>query len=249
MRLATFSLILMTLVTASASADVHVKQVVRVDPYYDGGPAGGTTAGIDLWFGGGKIAALGETGRAIYDPARGRLTVVNLADSSYCEIALPVMRDSVLAADYKARLDRWFYDGSVEPTGERKEIGGRSCASYAYEQWIQLGEDKFAESEKTFWLATDVPFDWKPFIDMQLAILSLANSSDSYREGMRALRGFALAAEMITYDRGQQIVSRLAAEVLGESAPPDGCYDVPAYCTKRDRLPRDMFLILVQLVY
>ena len=40
-------------------------------------------------------------GSAIYDPAHGRLIVINLADSSYCEIALPVNRDSVLAADYK----------------------------------------------------------------------------------------------------------------------------------------------------
>ena len=84
---------------------------------------------------------------------------------------------------------------------------------------------------------------------MQLAILALANNSDAYLEGMKSLRGFALAGDMIIYDRGQQIVSRLEADVLGESAPPAGCYDVPAYCTKRDRLPRDMFLILIQLVY
>ncbi len=249
MRIAIVSIFLVMLAAAGAAADVHVKQVVTVDPYYDGGPAGGTTTEIDLWFGGGKIVALGETGRAVYDPARGRLTVINLADSSYCEIVLPVNRDSVLAADYKARLDRWFYDGSVKPTGEKKEIGGKSCAAYAYEQWIQLGEDKFGESEKTFWLATELPFDWKAFIDLQLAILSLANSSDSYLTGMKGLRGFALAGDMITYNRGQQIVSRLSADILGEGAPPAGCWEIPSYCTKRDRLPRDMFMIIIQLVY
>ena len=47
-----FSLVL--LLAAAAAADVHVKQIVRVDPYYDGGPAGGTSAETDLWFGTGE---------------------------------------------------------------------------------------------------------------------------------------------------------------------------------------------------
>jgi hypothetical protein len=249
MRTAFVSFILVMLMAAGAAADFHVKQIVRVDPFYDGGPQGGTSAEMDLWFGGGKIAAIGQGGSVIFDPAGARLSVINPADSSYCEIALPVNRDSALAADYKERLDRWFYDGSVKKTGERKEIGGRSCAAYAYEQWIQLGEDKYAETDKTFWLATDLPFDWRPFIDMQLAILALARNSEAYLEGMKSLQGFALAGEIIIYNRGQQVVSRLEADLLGESAPPAGCYDIPAYCTKRDRLPRDMFLILIQLVY
>jgi len=249
MRTAIVSFVLATLMAAAAAADVHVKQVVRVDPYYDGGPSGGTTTEIDLWFGEGKIAAINQGGTVVFDPAAARLTVINPADSSYCDVALPVNRDSALAADYKARIDRWFYDGSVRPTGEKKEIGGKVCSAYAYEQWIQLGEDKYGESEKTFWLATNVSFDWKLFNDMQLAILSLARSSDAYLEGMKNLRGFALAADMIVYDRGQKIVSRLAADVLGTGEPPDGCYDVPGWCKKRDRLPRDMFLILIQLVY
>jgi len=242
-----FSLVL--LMAAGAAADVHVKQIVRVDPYYDGGPQGGTSTETDLWFGKGKMVAIGQGGSVIFDPALGRLSVINPADSSYCEIALPVNRDSVLAADYKARIDRWFYDGSVSKTGEKKEIGGRSCAAYACEQWIQLGEDKYAESEKTYWLATDVPFDWKLFIDMQLAILALARNSDAFLEGMKSLRGFALGGDLTTYNRGSKNVSRLAADLLGEGTPPAGCYDVPAYCKKRERLPRDMFLILVQLVY
>jgi hypothetical protein len=234
---------------AAATADVHVKQVVTVDPYYDGGPAGGTTSEIDLWFGGGKIAAVNEAGKVIFSPATRQLVVVNPADSTYCVIALPVNRDSVLAADYKARLDRWFYDGSVKPTGEKREIGGRSCAGYAYEQWIQLGEDKLGESEKTFWLATDLPFNWEPFNDLQLAILALANNSDAYLAGIKSMRGFALAGDYVTYDRGQKIVSKLSADIVEQGEPPAGCYDVPSYCKQRDRLPRAMFLSMIQLVY
>jgi hypothetical protein len=249
MRTAIVSFILIMLMAALAAADVHVKQIVKVDPYYDGGPAGGTTTETDLWFGAGKIAAIGQGGSVLFDSAAGRLTVINPADSTYCIIALPVNRDSVLEAEYKARIDRWYYDGGVSKTGETKGIGGKPCAAYAGGQWIQLGEDRYSELEKTYWLATDVPFDWKPFIDMQLAILALANSSDAYLAGMRSLQGFALAGEIIIYNRGQQVVSRLAADVLGESAPPAGCYEIPSYCTRRERLPRDMFLILIQLVY
>jgi hypothetical protein len=249
MRTSIVTFALTMLIAAGAAADHRVKQTIRVDPYYDGGPAGGTTTEIDLWFATEKIAAFSQAGTVFFDAAVGRLCVINAADSSYCEIALPVIRDSVLAADYKARMDRWFYDGGVKREDEKKDIGGRSCDAYAYEQWIQLGEDRYYESEKTFWLATDVPFDWKLFLDMQLAILALANSSDSYLEGMRSFRGFALAGDMITYDRGQQVVSRLTVDIFGEAAPPLGCYDVPAYCRKRDRLPREMFMILIQLVY
>jgi hypothetical protein len=249
MRTAIVSFFVVSLMAAGAAADVLVKQVVRLEPYYDAVPQGGTDTAFDLWFGTGKLAVVTPEARVVFDPAARRIFAVSTRDSSYCEIELPVNRDSVLASDYKARIDRWYFEGSVSKGGEEKTIDGRRCASYRCERWIQLGDDKFNESERALWLTTDMPFDWKLHKGLQDAILSLARNSDSLLEAMKKLQGFTVAGEIVVYDMGNKITSTVNTLTVEESAAPEGCYSVPSYYKKKARLAREDFLALLQLVY
>ncbi len=249
MKRAIFLFLVFASAPAPAAADTHVRQVSSVDPYYDAVPQGGTETPVDIWFGRGRAAIITERTRVLYDRAARSLFVVSMGDSTYCEINLPVNRDSVLEPDYRARIDRWYFEGDVAAEGKTEEIAGRSCALFTGTQWIQLGDDRFNETDKAYWLANELSFDWTLHREIRDAILALARNSDAFLEAQRRFEGFALRGERIVYDQGNKITSRLETRSIAEEEASPGCYEVPAHCRKLDRLGRGMFLALLQLAY
>ena len=190
----------------------------------------------ETWIGDGRLADVTEGRRIVVDLDRGMFLFVNRAESTYVETPLPLDLAAVFSEEENARLTMFKRRGTVEPGGESKTVGERSCTSYTVNDWLIYDDSKLNERDIVMWVTTDLPFEWAAVRRMMVELERIGNLGEEYIEARGAIEGFPISAEETTYTEGIAIPTRHTVTELEEREPPAGIYDVPDGFTKKDLL-------------
>jgi hypothetical protein len=237
-------------VTSTLHADVHVKQVVHRDEFYDGGvvtPA--SDIEIEMWFGGKRMAYHGADWIGIIDAGSSLLYFANKRDSVYFEIPLPAVEKNHVSEELGQTLGQYFVDGSVESEQAEKTILERRCKCFTCKDDITFEDLHFYDREKTVWITEDVPFDWTLWNDMRNVIRGFFNPREQYSKQLERLSGFELAEESKRYDRGNIVVSNTGVVEITKREAPEGVYSVPEGFTRKEEFERNEIISLRSIIY
>ena len=170
------ALIVVFLLGSYAQADTYVKHKLHTDGYYYGGHVTPEkNREIDVWVGKEKTAFIHEHRSIIFNLKEKTFIFINLDDSTYVESTLPVDFSILVSEEYHARLQMFPTIGTVEATGEEREIDGMKCKGYKFHTWIPYEGTKYDESETIAWIAADTPFNVEAFTEVNAQRLKLHN--------------------------------------------------------------------------
>jgi len=95
-----------------------------------------TVDGQTITIGKDKIAVHHERRSIIFDVKGNTFAFINNDDSTYVESVLPVDWTKLVSGEFLSRLMMFPTIGTIEVTGEEREINGRKCNGFIYHTWI-----------------------------------------------------------------------------------------------------------------
>ncbi len=220
-----------------AGADICIKQHAHTDDYYYGGrvtPAEDTD--IEVWFGGRRMAYITENRSIVIDLGGRTLTWINLEDSTYAETTLPFEWANIATEEAVGWLGRYPQVGTVEATGQTKEINGYKCTCYEITSWIDAQGSRYNETDEKMWVTTDLPLDWKSFEEMNAVFLRLRNTGPEYAEALGGVKGYPILSDGDRFIKGFSVKTTEEVVEILEKDPPPGAYAVPDGFTKKEKL-------------
>jgi hypothetical protein len=231
--LAVVSLIL--LISTFAAADGYVKMKNHTDPISIMGqnqPASDTVT--EQWIGDGKMAAISPDSTTILDLEKNAIYMVNHASKTYVTATLPLDFSKLLPPEIAPMLQSMQIKLTVNPTGNKKTIGTRSCDEYDVDMNMAMMPMKIK-----MYATTDVPFDYKNYREKlygNLVKTQMMGIDDASIEELKKINGFILAQEMTGDLMGAKINQSMEVTEIADKPAPAGTYTVPAGYTKQETL-------------
>ncbi len=225
----------MLIIAASAlflSADVYIKSNSHTDAM---SMMGQTTPATDtvseLWIGDNALAMVSQDGRTVIDLAKNTFAMINMAEKSYVETALPVDFAKLLPAEMASMADV-RHVGDREPTGETKKVGSWNCQGYDMTMTV-MG----MPMKTKIWASTEVAFDWAKFSERFMPAMTkgMMRLDASVKEMMK-IKGYQIASEVNAEMMGAKIHSTTTVAEISMKAAPAGIYGIPAGFTKKATL-------------
>lgn len=216
-------------------ADIYIKAKIHRDPVVAAGrtqPA--SDALSEQWIGDGVFAALAEGTNTVIDLRKNLLFVINHAEKSYLEAALPLDPAKLgppEAAALASSLTKMTV--SVSPTRETKTIGAWVCAGYDVALNIPVMPMKMR-----VWATTDVPFDIEAYrrnVFANLMRLQLRLDDDAVAEILK-IKGLWIRSETWAEIVGAKMHSATEVIEIGRKAAPASVFSVPPGYKKMDRM-------------
>jgi len=220
-----------------ASADTCVKQKRHTDEYYYGGtvtPA--EDIEIEIWFGGQRMVYVTPNRIVVVDAEKDVLLFANKTDSSYVETTLPFDWANVVDEGTVGYLGQYMTEGTVEATGETKEILGRKCELIKVETWIESEGQRFNQRDELVWVTTDLPIDWEVYEKINRNSMKLLNYDDSLIETFAAIKGVPVQSEADVYMQGFSVKSTEEPIEIMKTESKAEVYTLPSYFKKKDQL-------------
>lgn len=227
-------IILTTLLLVSVfmlQADYYIKQKADVNAM---GQQKQQT--IETWIGNKKVATITDQSSFILDHGAKKMYMVMHANKSYTEFDLPFDPSKMMSGAAGQQMAQMMKNMtiSISDTGKTKKIAGFKCKGYKLVIGMEMMGQKVTNN-LTIWASTEVPFDWKSMVDMQVAMASMMRmgSGDKFVSEYKKIKGFQLGMDM-EMDMGMMKMSMKseAVEVTKKAAKP-GVYKVPAGYTKK----------------
>ncbi len=221
----------------AARADTYVKILSHTDSYYHMGlvtPAEDSER--ELWVGDSTVATYTANRIFVADLRPRTICVVNRNDSTFVETTLPLDVPSIVAEDAVPYIHSYKVVGTVKPTTEEREIGGRSCKCYEGTYCVKVGDECYYETDLKMWVTTDVPFDSGIYSEIITNTQKLLNYDDELLEQLAAIRGFPVLMEATTYASGLELTSYESVVEISEKEPGADVYSVPGGFKQKEKL-------------
>ena len=219
-------------VAAFANADIYVKSKMHQGAYSMMGqnqPAEDSIS--EQWIGKDQVAMIQEKTGFIVDLKKNVMFMINHAEKTYVESALPLDMSKLFPPEMAAMLKGMMkMSVSVTPGGQTKTIGQWKCQNYSVDITMMM------PIKMTVWATTDVPFDLNAYVDkMQVNLLAAQFQLDEKAIAeMKKIRGFWIASETVVDMMGSKMRSTSEVVEIAEKNPPAGVYSVPAGYAKKD---------------
>lgn len=212
-------------------ADVFIKTKVHTDAMSIMGqnqPAKDEFS--EQWVSKDKMSTVSDKRMIIVDNARKVITIVNHAEKSYVEAALPFDMAKLMPPEAAQMMGMMKITVKVTPNGQTRKILGFNCTGYDVEMNMPMMPMKMKS-----WATTEVPLDWKSFSDMYENVSKLGFMDDASIAELRKIKGMQVAFEMTGNVMGATLkVTNEVVEVVQKAAPA-GTFTVPAGYAKKDK--------------
>lgn len=230
-------LILVACATPAYAADVYIKVRTHTGAMeVMGQKVAATDVDNDVWIGGTKMASVTKDASFIINLDKNVVYLVNHANKSYVESALPLDFAKLLPPEAAPMLGMMQMSATVVPTTEKKTIGRWACTGY--DMTISM---MGMPLKVRIWASTDVPFDLAQFqAKMMPAILQgqMRLNAASVAEFAK-IKGYQIASETTGEMMGAKINSTQEVLEMVEKAAPAGVYEPPAGYAKKTTLGMD----------
>jgi len=235
MRRLTLFVLCLAFVPAALRADTWMRVREHTEASYHHGtvdPA--VDSETEIWIGVGRIASIDKDRHYIMDMTAGRVIVAEKADTAYVETALPFSLSVILPEEVRPRAAMFQTTGEVTRLEETKMIGGRMCRGWMVHSWIDYLETRFNETERTVWIAEDLPVGEKVLDTYYDVVWRMNNFNDGFVAALKGMGGWEMMTESVTYSEGQAVKSYSLVEEIAEKEAPAGVYEVPGGYRKKE---------------
>ena len=212
-------------------ADYYIKQKVDVNAM---GQQKQQT--IETWIGKKKVATIADTSSFILDHGAKKMYMIMHANKTYSEFDLPFDASKMMTGGKGKQMAQMMKNMtiSINDAGKTKKIAGFKCKGYKLVIGMEMMGQKVTNNI-TIWASTEVPFDWKSMVDMQVAMAGMMQmgSGEKFVNEYKKIKGFQLGMDM-DMDMGMMKMSMKseAVEVVKKTAKA-GTYSVPAGYSKK----------------
>ncbi len=222
--------VLAVLVTA-LPADVFIKTKVHTDAMSIMGqnqPA--KDEFTEQWVGKDKMSTVTDKRNVIIDNSRKVMIIVNHAEKSYVEAALPLDISKLMPPEAAGMMGMMKVTVKVAPNGQKKKILGLNCEGYD----IDMNMPMMPMKMKSF-ATTEAPLDWKAFSDMYENVAKLGFMDAASLAELRKVKGLQVAFEMTGNVMGANLKVTSEVVELTQKAAPANTFTVPAGYSKKDK--------------
>jgi len=234
--------VVITLFPLMLQADIYVKSREYRDAFYDGGQmVPGEDSIREGWIGDKKVELINDNVRFIIDLEAKKMTMINQNKGFYAETPVPLDLSKFLDAQFYARAQMFPTVGTVKKTEEKKKIGDWDCEKYVVETWIEYEGSKFNETVRNLWVTRDVPFDLETYKMVRTEGERLNNYGPELIERLKAVDGFQILEESITYSRGEERKSLREVLEMTEKDVPAEIFTIPEGLEKKEKLNQEDF--------
>jgi len=212
-------------------ADYYIKQKVDVNAM---GQQKKQT--METWIGNKKVATLADTTSFIMDQGAKKMYMIVHASKTYSEFDMPIDPSKLMPAGRGQQMAQMMKNMTIKitNTSKTKQIAGFKCQAYEMVVSMEMMGQKVTNNI-TVWASTEVPFDWKSMVDMQVAMAGMMQmgSGDKFVKEYKKIKGFQLGMDMeMNFGMGKMTMKSEAVEVSKKKAKA-GTYTVPAGYTKK----------------
>lgn len=225
---------------ASLGADVYIKSKTHTDPFEMMGQSQPAKDEVtEQWLGNNTFATSSSRQNMIIDLNKQVMYIVYPQSQSYVEASLPIDMAKLLPEQIAQMMAMFKVTAKVTANGQTKKIGQWNCAGYDVE--MNMTGMMPMTMKMSTWATTDVPFDWKSYMEKMLPTVMKASSvnmpfGEDVLNEFKKIEGFQVAAEMTMTMMGATLRIITEVEEISEKTAPAGIYAVPAGYKKQDKL-------------
>jgi hypothetical protein len=226
--------------TALITADVYIKTKTHTDAFEMMGkkqPAKDQVS--EQWLGKNKFATITGIQNMVFDIGKSVMYIIYPKTKTYVEAQLPLDMSKLLPEQMAQMMSMIKVTVKVSPTSQTKTIGKWKCNQYDVVMNIQAMMSMTMNMK--IWATTDVPFDWKTYMDKMFPnLMKLQSANMPFGEDMlnefKKIKGYQVASELTMSIMGANM--RVTTEVveISKKSAPSGIYSVPAGYKKQDKL-------------
>ncbi len=235
MRRLTLFLFCLAFVPAASRADTWMKVREHTDAnYHHGTEDPAVDSESEIWIGEGRIASIDKDRHYIIDMTAGKVIIVEQADTAYVETALPFALSVILPEQVRPRAAMFQTTGEVTKLEGTREIGGRRCEGWIVHSWIDYQEVKYNETERTTWIAKDLPISGRDLETYYDVVWKLNNFNDGFVAALKGMGGWEMLTESVTYSEGNAVKSSSQVVEVAEKDAPAGIFTIPQGYRKKE---------------
>jgi len=227
-------LVLLLAAAPAFAADVYVKVKTHTDAMTVMGQTQPAKDDVsEQWFSASKAAQSSKENGFIVDLDKQLAWMINHADKSFVEMALPLDLAKILPPEAQAMAPMMQMSATVAETGETKKIGQWTCTGYDATLTVMGMAMKMR-----IWASTGVPGNLSEFAAKLMPVFmqgTMRLNEASVKEFSK-IKGFQVATEVTGDIMGAKLRSTTEAIEIVEKAAPAGTYAPPAGYTKKTTL-------------
>jgi hypothetical protein len=223
-----FTLFLVLALSVLLSADFYIKSSEHTDAFANQ-PAQDMV--LEKWLGNNQLFIKIGDKIIIMDMKKNVMFIVNSAEKSYIETALPLDISKLLPKEIVPMLALLKMTAKVTPNGQTQKVSKWDCTGYDLEMSMMMGQFQIK-----VWATTDVPFDWKLFAKMYANVFKIFSMDDASIAEYQKIKGFQVAEERTMNMRGNSIKTTTQVLEITKKDAPAGLYEVPPGFSKKDML-------------
>jgi len=230
-------LFIAVLAVGFANADTLIRQTTHTDAFSMMGqdqPARDETQ--EIWIGQDQMTTVTKNMTIIVDTNRKVLDMVNHANKTYVEMALPLDMSQYLPPQMAQMMSATKV--TVTPKGTTQRINQWNCDGY--DVLMDMGMMKM---NIAIWATTDVPFDWAQVQEKLSSQVMKASMrlDDAALAEFKKIKGYQVKADIAMELMQSQMKASTTVTEISPKPAPAGTYDVPAGYTKQDKLTMQDF--------
>lgn len=227
-------LVLLLSAAPAFAADVYVKVKTHTDAMAVMGQTQPAKDDVsEQWYSASKSAQNGKENGFIVDLDKQLVWMINHADKSYVEVALPLDLAKILPPEAQAMAPMMQMTATVAATSETKQIGQWNCTAYDATLTVMGMQMKMR-----MWASTAVPGDLTAFSAKALPVFMQATMrlNQSSIQEFAKITGFQIATEVTGDMMGAKIHTTTEVVEIAEKTAPAGTFAPPAGYTKKTTL-------------
>ena len=227
-------LVLLLAAAPAFAADVYVKVKTHTDAMTVMGQTQPAKDDVsEQWFSASKAAQSSKENGFIVDLDKQLAWMINHADKSFVEMALPLDLAKILPPEAQAMAPMMQMTATVAPTSETKQIGQWNCTAYDATLTVMGMQMKMR-----MWASTAVPGDLAAFAAKALPVFMQATMrlNQSSIQEFAKIKGFQIATEVTGDMMGAKIRTTTEVVEITEKTAPAGTFAPPAGYTKKTTL-------------
>lgn len=228
------ALLVLLLATPAFAQDVLVRVKTHSDAIEVGGQSQPPRDDVaEQWFTDGKTAQRSGTTGLIVDLGASAAYLVNHADKSFVQVALPIDMTKILPPEVQQMAPMLQMTATVTPTSETKTVGRWPCTGYD----VTLSVMGMPMSLRV-WASTEVP---AKLLDFSAKVMpaflqgQMRMSADAVKEFAK-IKGFQIATELSAEMMGARMHTTTETIEILEQAAPAGTFAPPAGYTRKATL-------------
>lgn len=182
------------------------------------------------WIGKNRMAVVSATGTNIFDYNIKKMIMINHSKKTYIKADLPLDMSKIYPGEFASIVESMSesYTFSLVDIGLTKKIGDWHCRGYLLKMTV-MG----IEAQMKYWASTDVPFDWKQYMNMHCEMVKLQmNVGEQFVKEFKKIQGFPILFEA---KMAEQQSKSIVLHIERKPAP-DNIFSIPKHYVKQERL-------------